>query len=215
MTQHEVLSNGLLQDDQNRLERWIRNHPDPEIRGLAADPRRGIMKSVSELFDDEDTDMTIGIYTITNSVNGKVYVGSSVRIERRWREHRLALNNGTHVNNYLQNSWEKYGAENFVFAVVETLSDLNSVADLFLAEQRWMDRLNAMDRRFGYNIADVAGAPAPRKVAVTMTKGDETVSYPSIRAFAEAHGVPEKQVSAAVRGKQKTVHGWRVVAAAA
>lgn len=173
------------------------------------------MKSVSELFDDEDTDMTIGIYTITNSVNGKVYVGSSVRIERRWREHRLALNNGTHVNKYLQNSWEKYGAENFVFAVVETLSDLNSVADLFLAEQRWMDQLNAMDRRVGYNIADVAGAPTPRKVAVTMTKDGETVSYPSIRAFAEAHGVPEKQVSATVRGKQKTVHGWRVVAAAA
>ena len=29
-----------------------------------------------------------GIYKITNNINGKVYIGQSVNITRRWREHR-------------------------------------------------------------------------------------------------------------------------------
>jgi len=32
--------------------------------------------------------MISGIYKITNKVNGKVYIGQSVDIERRWKEHR-------------------------------------------------------------------------------------------------------------------------------
>nr|DAH19257.1 MAG TPA: intron associated endonuclease [Bacteriophage sp.]DAT87476.1 MAG TPA: intron associated endonuclease [Caudoviricetes sp.] len=29
----------------------------------------------------------IGIYKIENLINGKVYIGQSVHIERRWQEH--------------------------------------------------------------------------------------------------------------------------------
>ena len=29
-----------------------------------------------------------GIYKITNLVNGKVYIGQSIDIKRRWRDHR-------------------------------------------------------------------------------------------------------------------------------
>ena len=30
----------------------------------------------------------IGIYKITNNVNKKVYIGQSIDIKRRWREHK-------------------------------------------------------------------------------------------------------------------------------
>ncbi len=35
----------------------------------------------------------IGIYKITNKINGKCYIGQSNDIERRWKEHRNSFNN--------------------------------------------------------------------------------------------------------------------------
>lgn len=31
--------------------------------------------------------MSIGIYKITNLLNGKIYIGQSIHIEKRWKEH--------------------------------------------------------------------------------------------------------------------------------
>lgn len=59
-----------------------------------------------------------GIYAIKNQVNGKVYIGQSVDIYTRWNNHKYSLNAGNHPNTHLQNAWEKYGADNFVFEVV-------------------------------------------------------------------------------------------------
>ena len=63
--------------------------------------------------------MTCGIYKITNKVNGKVYVGQSQDIERRWGEHKRELDNGEHNNKHLQAAYNKYGADNFVWEIVE------------------------------------------------------------------------------------------------
>lgn len=45
--------------------------------------------------------MDAGIYEICNTVNGKRYIGSSVRIKERWRDHRSALDGGKHENQKL------------------------------------------------------------------------------------------------------------------
>lgn len=42
-----------------------------------------------------------GIYLITNTVNGKQYIGSAVNILRRWDEHRCRLNEWSHANEHL------------------------------------------------------------------------------------------------------------------
>lgn len=43
-----------------------------------------------------------GIYQIRNIVNGKVYIGSAVNIERRWGMHKNRLKAGQHRNIHLQ-----------------------------------------------------------------------------------------------------------------
>lgn len=61
--------------------------------------------------------MTCGIYKITNNVNGKIYIGQSVSIERRWAAHKSNSKNDN-SNNKLYNSMNKYGIDNFSFEII-------------------------------------------------------------------------------------------------
>lgn len=69
-------------------------------------------------------DKMIGIYKITNKVNGKAYIGQSINIERRFREHKYI---SSETNQSLVRAYKKYGRENFEFEVLEecTLDNLN------------------------------------------------------------------------------------------
>lgn len=77
------------------------------------------------------------VYKIINTANAKFYVGSTVRIKTRFRTHRRKLRSGTHHCLHLQNAWNKYGEDAFVFrvvAVVEDFSELSAVEQAFLDE---------------------------------------------------------------------------------
>lgn len=62
---------------------------------------------------------TSGVYAITCAETGKVYVGSAGDIFDRWKHHFKRLNDGTHTNPHLLNSWRKYGHIAFSFSVLE------------------------------------------------------------------------------------------------
>lgn len=59
------------------------------------------------------------IYQIINLQNNKSYVGSCKDARKRWNSHKSKLNNNIHHSIILQNAWNKYGAENFVFKIIE------------------------------------------------------------------------------------------------
>ena len=88
-----------------------------------------------------------GVYKITNIVNGKFYIGSSNDIKARWRQHKDKLRVNKHGNTYLQNAWNKYGEENFLFEVVEECDPEFQ----FEREQYYLNTLNPFDDQ-GYNI---------------------------------------------------------------
>lgn len=60
--------------------------------------------------------MLCGIYKITNKINGHAYIGQSINITRRWRDHK---NRYLKDDNSLYKAFSKYGLENFDFIVVE------------------------------------------------------------------------------------------------
>lgn len=62
--------------------------------------------------------MTCGIYKIKNMINGKVYVGQSVDIEQRWRQHTQYCNNDNRNSSHLYKSMKKYGIDNFEFSII-------------------------------------------------------------------------------------------------
>jgi group I intron endonuclease len=95
-----------------------------------------------------------GIYKITNSINGKVYIGSAVNIKQRWFLHTSTLDRGIHCNVHLQRSWNKFGKNNFDFSVIE-----NCKPELLIArEQYHLDEYRSHSKV--YNICQTAGSIA-------------------------------------------------------
>ena len=67
----------------------------------------------------------IGIYMIRCKPNGKVYVGQSTNIEKRWKNHKWNLNGNYHHCKELQKDWNIYGEDNFEFKVVQKCKEEN------------------------------------------------------------------------------------------
>lgn len=99
--------------------------------------------------------MTSGIYKIVNLANNKFYIGSSANIEERWAKHRLLLSADDHINQHLQNAWNKYGEDNFEFLILERVQKDH----LLDVEQDYLDLTFCYEREIGYNKARFANSP--------------------------------------------------------
>lgn len=95
-----------------------------------------------------------GVYIIVNLVTGMVYVGSSIHLDARMKQHRCDLLAGRHCNVHLQRSWNKYGSAAFLFWVIEFVSPERVIE----REQYYIDLLDAVGS--GYNQAPNAGSLA-------------------------------------------------------
>jgi group I intron endonuclease len=111
--------------------------------------------------NDEDT---AGIYCARCLANNKRYVGSSRKKLRRTIGHTKALLENTHSNKHFQNSWNKYGADCFVWEFLEECTEER----LLEREQYWINHFQSFDRRFGYNFMPAMRqeTSAPRMAAI-------------------------------------------------
>ena len=123
--------------------------------------------------------MTSGIYIIQNTRSSVVYIGASVDIDRRWKEHRRSLAASRHHCKYLQRSWSKCGGSDFAFEILEECS----TAEMVEAEQFWMDYL----RWIGivtFNSAPAAGSPLGFKHS-EATKRKQSEAHKGVSKTAE------------------------------
>lgn len=91
----------------------------------------------------------VGIYAITNKVNGHKYIGSACSLRAREGQHFRSLARGRHHSVYLQRAFDKYGSDAFNFAPIIYCGREN----LLTYEQAAMDAMKPE-----YNIAQVAGS---------------------------------------------------------
>lgn len=96
-----------------------------------------------------------GIYKIINVLNNKIYIGSSINVTSRIRNHFNDLKAKRHKNNYLQNVYNKYGKEIFTWSLIEKCKKER----LLEREQYYLDSLKPE-----YNICKIAGKPESNRV---------------------------------------------------
>ena len=92
-----------------------------------------------------------GIYRITNLVNGKSYIGSSVDVNYRISRHKHELRKGIHINKHLQATWNLYGESNFEFHILFRCLP----RELLIHEQHQISKYQSVE--YGYNICEIAG----------------------------------------------------------
>ena len=76
-----------------------------------------------------------GIYYIECLTNGMVYIGKALNIKARWVSHKNDLGKNKHSNPVLQNCWNKYGAPQFDFGILQDGLDKESSAQ---QEEYWI-----------------------------------------------------------------------------
>ena len=101
----------------------------------------------------------IGIYVIINNINNKKYIGQSINIERRFKEHkRRAFNSSLKFyNDPLYRAIRKYGMENFSFLILEECEK----KDLDKKEIYWIKYYQTFDKEYGYNISNGGNSSGP------------------------------------------------------
>lgn len=105
------------------------------------------------IFEDEEKyKYKHGIYAILNKENGKVYIGqTSLMFEKRFWHHRWKLRHGSHDNAHLQNAWNAYGEDAFIFCVIDCV-DSNSTDELDELEKKYIRCCKKLG--YSYNILD-------------------------------------------------------------
>jgi len=127
--------------------------------------------------------MSVGIYRITNTANGKFYIGSSNNLSRRKKHHFAKLRLKKHHNHKLQSDFDRYGETVFEFIIIKRTSQ----ADLIVEEQTLLSvhcgSVDCYNINPTANAAPSSGRPLSSKYSQIPTGkqyGDWTVTGPAV-----------------------------------
>ena len=113
------------------------------------------MDKKAKIREYKETTIPMGVYQITNKVNGKVLIGTSTNLPAILNRFRAELKMGSCRNIKLQEEWNQFGPEAFEFNELEILEPLDDPSydpskDLYFLEGLWIERLKPYGQK-GYN----------------------------------------------------------------
>lgn len=116
----------------------------------------------------------MGVFQIRNTVNEKVFIGSTLNLPGIFNRHEFQLKMGGHPNKILQADWNEFGAENFEFEILEEVfprenPDYDYAADLEVLEDLWLEKLEPYGER-GYNERKKTREERLRMIAASRLK---------------------------------------------
>jgi len=145
-----IKKENVIWGEKNLIEPQMKSESSGELDvcGIITDTKEELKKKISN-----DTTKVSGIYKIINKINGKYYIGSTKNFHKRRSNHIYHLNKNNHKNNYLQNSWNKHGKNNFNFLIIEqTTANFKTLKD---TEQKYLDMAKT-ERSKCYNISFIS-----------------------------------------------------------
>lgn len=165
---------------------------------------------------NKETGMYEGyIYCITNKVNGKQYIGQTVRdIETRWKDHSRKYKNNIY-NLYLYTSMNKYGFDNFSISLVKKISyDTKKCLKFNLdkIEIFYIKHFNCLKPN-GYNMTkggDCAGNTITEKQVFQYDLSGKLINfYNSVNECSRCTGIDQSDISnCCLKKKVKTAGGF-------
>ncbi len=108
-------------------------------------------KELREQFSEMKTLM--GVYRITNTQNGKIFIDAVSNIKNKWLTEQMMLDSNRHVNSALQQDWKAFGKDAFVYDVVEEVAveaDTDVKYEVKKLLKKWLDALQPYGEK-GYN----------------------------------------------------------------
>ena len=104
----------------------------------------------------KNTVQPMGVYCVTNSVNGKMFIGSSLNVESIFNRISFQLKNSSYTNEELQKDYKLQGDVDFSFKVLDFLKPVDDPAynyadDLRVLEELWLEKLQPYGET-GYNL---------------------------------------------------------------
>lgn len=97
--------------------------------------------------------MVAAIYSITNTANGKVYIGKTVDVARRWSQHRVGLRTGEYLGRTSKDMCADvvvYGYDAFVFEILQKF-EIIDYDTMDREEIKYLLQYQSIDPTKGYN----------------------------------------------------------------
>jgi hypothetical protein len=95
----------------------------------------------------------MGVFQISNTVNGKIFISTCSNLKNRWLTIKGQLDMGRYANLQLQKEWDELEAGTFTYVVLEQ-KETDKVTDirweLEQMEKPWLEKLQPYGDR-GYN----------------------------------------------------------------
>lgn len=156
-----------------------------------------------------------GIYKITCLKNNKIYIGSSIELHTRRRNHFLELRKGIHYNSYLQRAFDKYGEDSFQYEILEYidivgLTQEEAIKRVQIIEQEYLDKYKSYDPDIGFNLDKTASGGKEKftyqdivngKCVYTVEQFDQAINLLSntkmpLRKIAKITGITYSMIKA-------------------
>ena len=77
----------------------------------------------------------VGIFMIKNIKNDKLFLQTSLDLDRAYSSDEFQLKMGMHSNSELQTDWNLYGADSFIFDIYDELKMQENADDLELKKE--------------------------------------------------------------------------------
>ena len=103
----------------------------------------------------KNTLQPMGVYCLTNSKNGKMFIGSSMNVNNIFNRISFQLKLGSYTNEDVQKDYNLLGEAAFSFKVLDYLKPVDELgydykADLQVLEELWLEKLQPYGKS-GYN----------------------------------------------------------------
>lgn len=150
--------------------------------------------------------MSKGIYAIRNVENNKLYIGYSSCLRQRKNSHFKDLKWNSHKNPRLQNAYNKYGKEKFLFEVIEEMPNA-SKEELCAREMFYIREKNSF--KDGYNCNQGGGFNgAEARKFLWINEISKLEEYLSVIEMAEKYNLWTANLYKITLGKAFTYSGW-------